>query len=71
MAALVKGRLRGSEERRIGKRTHGDSDHIGAPLGLPEHCRAAIGAKVKVHRKAAVGGSSMSSKNPIRRNVRT
>src|ERR1700724_655174 len=58
-------------ERGIGKRTHCNGNCIGSALRLPKYRGAAIGAKVKVHREAAVGGPSISAKGPIRCNVIT
>jgi hypothetical protein len=71
VTAIVVDRLRRRGECGIGKRAHSNGNCIGLTLRLPKYCRAATGAKMKVHRKPTIGAPSISSKVPIRFNVLT
>src|SRR5262249_53214748 len=69
VTALVVDGLRRRRESGVGERTHGNANRIRSPLRFPKYGRAAIGAKVKVHREPTVGIPSIGPKDSARCNV--
>ena len=70
MSGLRIHRLRGPREGRIGEAADGHRDHIRFALLLPEYCRAADLAKMKPHRKSALGWTLIGGAGPLHQNVR-
>ena len=70
MSGLRIHRLRGPREARIGEATDGHRDHIRFALRLPEYGRAADRAKMKQHRKSALGGTLIGGAGALHQNVR-
>src|SRR5690349_10784042 len=55
MFSLLPHRKRGSRKRRICKATHGYATPVGVFVCFPVDCAPAVGAKMMMHSKTAVG----------------